>query len=139
MSKDTEGLIYLYWSDFDSPDEPGSGYKFMEREPVLMLDRAIHNLQRKPFTKIVRGYVSANRAKRLGLEVHNSHRVGQAILLRCPDAKKKHDLCTQLFQMGVHRLAIQGNGLSEYLYFDMDTLKERGMFSWNMNIKDFET
>ena len=38
---DIEGLDYLQWSLFDSPDEKGSGYKFMEREPVYILDRIV--------------------------------------------------------------------------------------------------
>ena len=36
--RDTEGLTHLRWSMFDSPDSEGSGYLFMEREPVYILD-----------------------------------------------------------------------------------------------------
>jgi len=36
-----EGLTYLTWDMFDSPDLPNSGYKFMEREPVIILDNIV--------------------------------------------------------------------------------------------------
>ena len=35
---DEEGLTILKWSMFDSPDKLGSGKKFMESEPVWILD-----------------------------------------------------------------------------------------------------
>ena len=44
---DIEGLDYLQWSLFDSPDEKGSGYKFMERQPVYILDRIVKRTRRK--------------------------------------------------------------------------------------------
>ena len=43
---DIEGLDYLQWSLFDSPDEKGSGYKFMERQPVYILDRIVKRTRR---------------------------------------------------------------------------------------------
>lgn len=123
--------MYLAWDDFDSPDQPGSGYKYMERECVFVLDRAIEMMQRKMFTEIVIGYASEKWAYKLGLEVYSSHKTGQAVLLKCPDPKKKWDLAKALFAQDVPRIAIQGNRLSEYLYYDIDPLKERGLFSWN--------
>lgn len=42
---DIEGLDYLQWSMFDSPDEIGSGYKFMERQPVYILDKIVKRLE----------------------------------------------------------------------------------------------
>ena len=45
---DRDGLRVLRWSMFDSPDSPGSGYKFMEREPVIALDRAAHKYEYRP-------------------------------------------------------------------------------------------
>ncbi len=127
----TTGLVYLNWDMFDSPDQPGSGYKFMERETVLVLDRAIGMMQRMMFSEVIIGYASEQLAHKLGLEVYSSHKTGQAVLLRCPSPKKKWDLAKALFAQDVPRIAIQGNRLSEYLYYDIDPLKERGLFSWN--------
>ena len=51
-----EGLTFLTWDMFDSPDLPNSGYKFMEREPVLLLDRIV---KRTRITlNIILGYTS---------------------------------------------------------------------------------
>lgn len=128
--RNCEGLMYLTWDMFDSPDQPGSGYKFMEREPVLALDGAIHMMSRKMYTEIVRAYVSPNIARQLGLSMNDSHRIGKAILLRVPDAKKKRDLFEGLIAMGVPRIALQRNGMHDLVYFDTDDQKERGIFNW---------
>ena len=128
--KDIEGLMYLKWSMFDCPYEPGSGYKFMEREPVLALDRAIHQMQRKMFTKIVLGYTSPHYANKHKMSMNNSHRIGKAILLRVPDAKKKRDLFEGLIAQGVPRIALQKNGNHDLVYFDCDDQKHRGIFNW---------
>lgn len=136
MDKNCEGLVYLTWDLFDSPDQPGSGYKFMEREPVLILDNAIHMMQRKMFTKVVMGYASPYWANRCKLSINDSHRIGKAITLKCPDAAKKHDLVKALLSLGVERIALQKNGKEELVYFDTDTQKKRGIFTWIL--KEYE-
>ena len=55
---DTDGLRVLRWSMFDSPDSKGSGYRFMEREPVIALDRAAHYYDYKP--NVILGYITKN-------------------------------------------------------------------------------
>ena len=40
-SFNTEGLSHLYWELFDSADAVGSAFRYMEREPVLILDDII--------------------------------------------------------------------------------------------------
>ena len=121
---DTEGLDYLQWSMFDSPDEIGSGYKFMERQPVYILDRIVKKTRRN--FDILLGYASPDYAKKLLLTTNNSHRIGRAIKLRVLNPKKRMDLIRLLILEGVSRVAIS----RDEVYFDTDDLKERGLYLW---------
>lgn len=134
--RDIEGLMYLKWSMFDSPDQPGSGYDFMEREPVLLLDRAIHRVYRKSFTEVELGYASPYHAKMLGLTSNNPHRVGKAIKLKCIDPGKKFTLIEGLMceynEMKGGKLNHNGIVMridvfdrSDTVYFDLDNLKNK--------------
>jgi len=78
---DTEGLRVLRWSMFDSPDDKGSGYRFMEREPVIALDRAAHYHRYVP--NILLGYTTPRVADQLRLVSDNPHRIGKAVRIRC--------------------------------------------------------
>lgn len=128
--RNCEGLMYLTWDMFDSPDQPGSGYKFMEREPVLALDRAIHLQKRKMFTEILIGYVSPHQARKLSLSMNDSHRIGKAITLRSACPKKRIDLIEGLVLQGIKRIAVDKR--EEKVYFDTDDQKQRGLFIWNL-------
>ena len=121
---DIEGLDYLQWSLFDSPDEIGSGYKFMERQPVYILDKIVKKTRRN--FDILLGYTSPNYAKRLLLATNNSHRIGKAIKLRVLNPKKRIDLVRLLILEGVSRIAIS----NDVVYYDTDDLKERGLYLW---------
>ena len=119
-----EGLKYLTWDMFDSPDLLNSGYKFMEREPVLILDNLVSKY--RITVKVILGYVSKPYADKLRLVRSNSHRVGKAIKIRCVGAKKRLTLVRGLVQQGVHRIGVS----DEYVYFDTDDLKERAFYIW---------
>ena len=119
-----EGLTYLTWDMFDSPDLPNSGYKFMEREPVLILDNIVKKY--RITIKIILGYTSKPYADKLRLIRANSHRVGKAIKIRCVGTKKRLTLVKGLVEQGVNRIGV-GN---EYVYFDTDDLKERAFYIW---------
>lgn len=114
---DREGLRVLRWSMFDSPDSPGSGYKFMEREPVVALDRAAHMYEYRP--NVILGYTSANVANKMRLASTDSHRVGHAVRIRCVGSRKRIKLIRTLMEQGVTRFAVD----KETLYFDTDPLK----------------
>lgn len=122
---DTEGLRVLKWSMFDSPDTPGSGYRFMEREPVIALDRACHRYEYKP--NVILGYTSKMYADKLGLVSTDSHRVGQAVRLRCVGSRKRINYIRALSEQGVMRFAIA----KEYIYFDTDPLKKPAIYLWD--------
>jgi len=119
-----EGLTFLTWDMFDSPDLPNSGYKFMEREPVLLLDRIV---KRTRITlNIILGYTSKPYSDKLKLVRSNSHRVGKAVKIRCVGTKKRITLVQELVKEGVNRIGVS----DEYVYFDTDDLKERAFYIW---------
>lgn len=121
---DTEGLSVLRWSMFDSPDVRGSGYRFMEREPVVALDRAAKRYDFIP--NIVLGYTSKTYADKMGLLSNDSHRIGQAIRIRCVGPKKRMKLVRSLIEQGVTRIAIS----RDIVYFDTDMLKSPSLYLW---------
>lgn len=121
---DIEGLDYLQWSMFDSPDEIGSGYKFMERQPVYILDKIVKKTRRN--FDILLGYTSPSYSNKLSLASNNSHRIGRAIKLKVLNPKKRMDLIRLLILEGVSRIAVS----NDIVYYDTDDLKERGLYLW---------
>ena len=121
---DREGLKVLRWSMFDSPDVKGSGYMFMEREPVVALDRAAHYHRYIP--NVLLGYTSKTVADNMGLVSSDSHRIGRAIRIRCVGPKKRLKLIRSLMEQGVQRFAID----RDQVYFDTDDLKPPSIYLW---------
>lgn len=121
---DRDGLRVLRWSMFDSPDAKGSGYRFMEREPVIALDRAAH--RHKYIPNIILGYTSKNVADKMGFTSNNSHRVGKAVQIRCVGHKKRIVLIRTLMEQGVQRFAVA----KDFVYFDTDDLKPHAFYLW---------
>jgi hypothetical protein len=109
---------------FDSPDTPGSGYKFMEREAVIAIDRAAHRYEYRP--NIILGYTSKIVADKMRLASTDSHRVGHAVRIRCVGARKRLKLIRTLMEQGVTRFAID----REMVYFDTDPLKPPEFHIW---------
>ena len=121
---DREGLKVLRWSMFDSPDAEGSGYRFMEREPVVALDRAAHRYEYRP--NIILGYTSKRVADNMGLVSIDSHRIGKAVRIRCVGYRKRLNLIRSLMEQGVQRFAIS----KEVVYFDTDEMKPPAIYLW---------
>lgn len=121
---DTEGLRVLKWSMFDSLDSEGSGYKFMEREPVVALDRVCHKYRITP--TILLGYTSKPVADKMYLPTNDSHRVGMAVRLQCRHYRKRIKMIRGLMEEGVTRFAMS----QDALYFDTDPLKPPAFYYW---------
>ena len=119
-----EGLTYLNWELFDSPDKEGSGYMFMEREPVYILDTLIHMLKCK--VNIILGYASKEYADKIRLGTKDSHRLGKAIRLRVVGNKKRLKIVKTLIELGVKRIAVS----RDTVYFDTDTFKPDEFILW---------
>ncbi len=124
FTSDTEGLDYLRWSQFDSPDEEGSGYKFMERTPVLLLDKYVRKT--RYILDIQLAYTSPKYANQYILPSNSSHRVGLAVRIKILNQKKRMSLASFLINEGVRRIAFT----KDYLYFDTDTLKAPMLEYW---------
>ena len=112
--KDCEGLTYLRWSQFDSPDSPGSGKRFMDRETVLLLDRVVHKT--KMVLDIRAAYATPKYAELLGVTTKDPHRIGKAVRIRILSPKKRMRLVRALILEGVTRIALA----RDIVYYDTD-------------------
>ncbi len=111
---DEEGLKVLKWSMLDSPDSLGSGRKFMESEPVKILDLVFRKERLKGYIHL--GYTSKAYADRIGLGINSEHRVGKAIKFKCINPSHRFRLVRGLIQYGVERIRLT----DEYIYFDTE-------------------
>ena len=119
-----EGLNYLTWDMFDSPDAKGSGYRFMEREPVLILDE-ITKKTRWIFN-VTLGYVSEKIAREMSLTTKDAHRVGKAVRVRVTNPYKRMVLIKYLVLYGVEHIAVD----RETVYYDTDELTKPFFRLW---------
>lgn len=122
--RDTEGLEYLRWSQFDSPDKKGSGFKYMERLPVMILDDIV--AETRLIFNIELGYCTPYYSNKISLALNDSHRIGKAVRIRILNSKKRYDLVSGLIMRGVSRIGIG----KETVYFDTDDQKPRKIFFW---------
>ena len=115
----TTGLEFLTWDMFDCPnyDGVGSGMKFMERKPVLILDKYVKETGRN--LTINQGYVGRHFAETNGLPSNSSHRVGLAVRVKVLNQKFRMELIEFLLREGVRRISFT----SKEVYFDTDPLK----------------
>ena len=123
-NRNYEGLMYLSWDMFDSPGEEGSGYLFMEREPVLILDRVVSKIRRS--IKVDLGYISKTYADKNVFPTKDSHRVGKAVRVRCLNPKKRIAIVKALIELGVERIAVS----RDQVYYDTDELKPPMLSLW---------
>ena len=120
----TEGLTHLYWDLFDSVDSTGSAFRYMEREPILILDDIIKQHQYwRPF--VLLGYTSQPVADLLGLPTSSSFRVGKAVRLRAKNPRARMFIVENLIIRGVTRIAAS----LDYVEFDIDNyLKKPALY-----------
>jgi len=111
---DSEGLKVLKWSYFDSPEALGSGKRFMESEPVFILDEVFRKERLNGFIEM--GYTSKPYADRLKLASDNPHRLGKAIRFRCINKNQRMRIVKGLIQYGIERIHLH----NDWIYFDTD-------------------
>ncbi len=111
---DEEGLSILKWSMFDSPDLLGSGKRFMESEPVWILDEVFRTERLKGYIHL--GYTSKTYADRMGLGLESEHRVGKAIKFKCINPSHRFRLVRGLIQHGIERITLYDKSI----YFDTE-------------------
>jgi hypothetical protein len=109
---------YFRFEEFDSPDLPGSGYKYMDREFLAMLDEA-RDIAGIRF-KILSGYVSAfHNNVHYKASTTSSHLIGRAAHIECVNAKKRLKIVEALNMVGFRRFGLH----RKYIHVDNDDLK----------------
>ena len=111
---DGEGLKILKWSMFDSPDSLGSGKRFMESEPVFILDEVFRRERLKGYIRL--GYTSKTYADKIGLGLESEHRIGKAIRFKCINPAHRFRFVRGLIQYGVERIKLYDDSI----YFDTE-------------------
>ena len=107
-------------SEFDSPDLPGSGAKYMNIDFLDKLDYAA-DICKLQFI-IIEGYRTKRENLRLCGASNNSHLVGKAVVLQCKSANKRYKMIAALLESGITRIGISRDQKS--IYCDSDDLKK---------------
>lgn len=113
-------------SEFDSPDEVGSGNK-MNKDFLMLLDKA-RELAEVPF-KITSGYRTKEWNLKVGGRVGSSHCKGLAADIHLPKSSRERFLIiNSILSVGINRIGISfKNG---FLHCDVDNLKD-GQVLWS--------
>tara|TARA_A100001201_G_C4020953_1_gene180570 strand:+ start:381 stop:758 length:378 start_codon:yes stop_codon:yes gene_type:complete len=125
MSK-TFNLKYFKISEFDSPDEPGSGDK-MDKNFLEKLDYA-RGIAGIPFT-INSGYRTENYNNNvLGARVGSSHCKGLAADIRAIGSRDRSLIIQALISVGINRIGIANT----FIHCDVDKDKDQDVI-WLYN------
>ena len=113
-------LKYFTLSEFDSPDEPGSGSK-MDKKFLEQLDYARGNAG-IPF-KINSGYRSKKWNQKCGGRVGSSHtgKVGYAADIYCVGSRNRSLIIKALMDVGITRFGIA----KTFIHCDVDKQKDQ--------------
>lgn len=117
-------LKHFLIEEFDSPDQPGSGARYMDREFLQMIDAAA-DLCKLQFV-IVAGYRSAYEGKRHSEPSNSSHRIGRAAIIKCLHYNKRYQMITSLLEVGFTRIGISVD--RKTIYVDNDYQKPDSIF-----------
>ena len=109
-------LKYFKLSEFDSPDELGSGSK-MDKKFLEKLDYASHNAD-VPF-KINSGYRTTEWNAHIGGRVGSSHIKGLAADIHCSGSRDRALIIKSLLEVGITRIGIGRT----FIHCDVDKKK----------------
>ena len=121
-NSNTLNLKYFSLSEFDSPDQPGSGsnmdHKFLEK-----LDYARGNAG-VPF-KINSGYRTEYwNDKVIKARIGSSHKLGLAVDIACKGSRPRALIITALLEVGITRIGIG----KTFIHCDVDNKKDQNVF-----------
>ena len=97
---------YFYYSEFDSPDQPESGF-LMSNKFLSKLSRARHHAN-IPFI-IKSGFRTVEHNKTVGGVSKSSHLVGLACDIYTQNSKSRFIILTALLKVGFNRIGIGQN------------------------------
>ena len=110
-------LKYFKLTEFDSPDEVGSGYK-MDKEFLIKLDYA-RGIAGIPF-KINSGYRTKSHNEFVGGRVGSSHIKGVAADIGYYGSRERYLILHALIQVGITRFGIAKG----FIHCDVDKAKD---------------
>ena len=109
---------YFSFDEFDCPTTIGSGYKYMDREFIEMLDEA-RDIAGLRF-KILSGYrTPIYNTNHFMASTTSTHLIGRAAHIECVNAKKRLRIVESLSMVGFRRLGLA----PKYIHVDNDDLK----------------
>jgi len=109
---------YFSFDEFDCPTQLGSGYKYMDREFIGMLDEA-RDIAKIRF-KILSGYrTPMYNTTHFMASTTSTHLIGRAAHIECFNAKKRLKIVESLSMVGFKRFGLG----SKYIHVDNDDLK----------------
>jgi len=106
-------LKYFKISEFDSPDEPGSG-KFMSESTLLMLDKT-RDLSKTSFV-ITSGYRTPKHNKKVGGVNGSAHTKGRAVDVKCYSSTGRYKIIKAALEVGFNRIGVSGS----FIHLDND-------------------
>ena len=115
-------MIHFELSEFDSPDEIGSGF-MMDLDFLVKLDTARHKAG-IPF-KINSGYRTIAHNKKVGGKRNSSHRKGLAVDIKSKDSRSRSIILKSLLSVGFTRIGIG----KTFIHVD-DDLKKAQNVTW---------
>ena len=110
-------LKYFKLSEFDSPDEVGSGKK-MDKDFLLKLDYA-RGIAGIPF-KINSGYRTQEWNMKVGGRFGSSHKKGLAVDIGYTGSRERYLILSALMQVGITRFGIAKG----FIHCDVDKAKD---------------
>tara|TARA_E500000081_G_C5818443_1_gene212381 strand:- start:67 stop:426 length:360 start_codon:yes stop_codon:yes gene_type:complete len=115
-------LKHFTYDEFDSPDYPGSGERFMDREFVECLDEArdIAGIQ----FKINSGYRTPDHNRKVGGGTASSHLIGRAADIHCTHTNKRLKIIEALSMVGFQRFGIA----KTFIHVDNDDQKPNAIW-----------
>lgn len=108
-------------SEFDSPDEKGSGLKYMKESIVTFADQLRYRVRRP--LKVNSGHRTNRHNKKVGGSKNSSHKKGYAIDTRCMTSSERFELIHEGMNLGVKRIGIYPT----FIHFDTDPDKPQGV------------
>lgn len=117
---------YFSWSEFDSPDEPGSGKLHMDEAFIHKLD-AIREEAGFPFI-ITSGYRTPKHNAKVGGVPNSSHLKGVAVDIAAVTQSQKESIARVAIRNGVTRIG-WGN---TFIHLDVDPNKTQNIV-WGYN------
>ena len=114
-------MLHFELSEFDSPDEIGSG-KYMDDPFLQMLDDA-RSIAGITF-KINSGFRTKSRNESCGGKINSSHLFGYAADIHCTDSRSRFIIIDALTKAGFNRIGI-GN---TFIHVDNDPDKDARRF-----------